>query len=64
MLPKDYFEIIKLNMENKYKEHFELNNRLYDFVTSAIEQINAQGLRDKELPLFSIIVIYLSRCSF
>ena len=57
MLPKDYFEIIKQNMENKYKEHLELNKRLYDLVTSAIEQINAKGLRDKELPLFSIIVI-------
>ena len=57
MLPKDYFEIIKRNMENKYKEHLELNKRLYDLVTSAIEQINAKGLRDKELPLFSVIVI-------
>jgi len=55
--PKNYFENIKKNMEDKYKEHFKLNKRLYDLVTSAIEQINAKGLRDKELPLFSIIVI-------
>ena len=57
MSPKDYFETIKRNMENKYKEHLELNKRLYDLVTSAIEQINAKELRDKELLLFSIIVI-------
>lgn len=55
--PKDYFETIKRNMENKYKGHLELNKRLYNLVTSAIEHINAKGLRDKEIPLFSIIVI-------
>ncbi len=55
--PKDFFEIIKRNVENKYKEHLELNKRLYNLVTSAIEQINAKGLRDEELDLFSLIVI-------
>ncbi|MBL7130383.1 MAG: hypothetical protein ISS45_03120 [Candidatus Omnitrophica bacterium] len=55
--PKDYFENIKKNMENKYREHLELNKRLFDLVTSAIERINAKGLRDTELDLFSVIVI-------
>ena len=55
--PKDYFENIKRNMENKYKEHLELNKRLYDLVTSAIERINAKGLRNTDLDLFSVIVI-------
>ena len=33
--PKDYFENIKKNMEHKYKEHLELNKRLYNLVASA-----------------------------
>jgi len=55
--PKDYFENIKKKMEDKYKEHLKLNKRLFDLVTSAIERINAKGVRDTELELFGIIVI-------
>lgn len=55
--PEDYLEVIKRNMENKYKEHIELNRRLYSIVASAIEQVNAKGLRDTEVNLYGLIVL-------
>lgn len=48
---------ININFEDKFKELFELNKRLYDIVTSALEQMNARGLRDTEVNLYEVVLL-------
>ena len=55
--PEDYFEVIKGKIELKYQKHFDLNRRLYEIVTSAVEEINKRKLRTTQIGIYEKIVL-------